>query len=218
MVTKIHKVMIDPGHGGRDPGNVNAGVYEKDSALTICSKIAQWCGIYSYNPTLGDAQIKALVTRDTDRYVDIDYRAKMARNQGCELMLSVHTNSSINLLAAGAEAYVSARNVEPNHSRSVAIGAMILAGLANAGLKNRGVLLDSKSRAGSLGVLRETVTAMPGVLVELGYASSLHDRRIICSPDGKVAMAKAIARAVVCHFGLDPDAGERAYTAATKTA
>lgn len=209
-VTTIYRVMVDPGHGGEAPGNVNRGVRECDSALSLSGKIKEHIKRMSWNGDLNGPQVKVFLTRNDDRYVGIDNRAKAARADACNAILSVHTNSSINPLVAGAEAFISAKKTSHRGS-SYELATDILDHLAPIGLKKRGVRDDSKTRVGSLGVLRETCSVMDAVLVEIGYASNTGDRRIITSSDGKEKIGMAIARAVVEHFGLDPEAGHRAF-------
>lgn len=204
VVTRIHKVMIDPGHGGKDPGNVNLGLREKDTTFCIADRIGHYVRKLSTLDAGIGPQVKPLFTRPNDCYLGIDVRAAVARTQGCELMLSIHTDSSLNILANGANAYVSAH---PAHQQtSEQLGNELLAELAKCGLKNRGVLLDSKSHVGSLGVLRETCASMDAVLVEVGFASNLHDRKMLTSAVSREVFAAAIARAVVRHFGIEPAA------------
>lgn len=210
-VVKIHRVMLDPGHGGTDPGNVNWGVKEKDSTLSLSAKIGHYIRLYSHNTQVQGPQVKTLRTRDCDRAVGIDRRAEMARENGCSLMLSVHTDSSINVFAKGTGAFISARQEHRAESRELA--EVILAEVELVDLNNRGVKLDSSTKVGSLGVLRNTCGMMPAVLLEVGFASNLHDRRIITSAVGKERIAMAVARAVVTWFGLDPAAGEKAFQA-----
>lgn len=206
MVTKIFKVEIDPGHGGTAPGNVNFGLKEKDTTLLIAQRVGHWIRAMSWNPALSPAgpQIKTLFTRESDIDVGIDQRACKAVQDACDLMLSIHTDSSVNLLARGASAYVSARN--EHHQSSSGLAVCILAYLSEI-FKLRGVHDDTATHVGSLGVLRETCSRMDAVLVECGFASNLSDRKILTSADGREQIAKAIARAVVEHFGLSADRG-----------
>lgn len=212
-VLKIHRVMLDPGHGGTDAGNVNWGVREADSTLSLAAKTGHYIRLYSWNRQLQGSQIRTLSTRASDCCAGIDRRANLARENACSLMLSIHTDSSINPLAKGAGAFISARQDHRAESRKLA--ESIVAGLELVGFKHRGVKLDSSTRVGSLGVLRNTCGMMPAVLVECGFASNLPDRKIITSVSGKELVARAIAKAVVRFFGLDPEAGEAAYKQST---
>lgn len=194
------KIMIDPGHGGSDPGNVNFGLRESDTTLAIATRLGHYIRLYSRDSTTNTPIITPHFTRVGDTTVGINERAWMARNKKCELMLSIHTDSTINPLALGATAFVSARDT--NKERSTAFGAAILAQLNRLGIKSRGVRPDSQTNVKSLGVLRDTCSAMPAVLIECGFASNLHDRNILKDAVGREMIAMAIARAVVGNFGI----------------
>lgn len=211
-VIVVSRVMMDAGHGGDQPGNVNFGVREKDSTLSLTLKVKHYAQLYSWSAQIKGPLIKGLMTRQDDRHVGIHKRADMARAEGCNAFVSIHTNSHINVFAKGAEAFVAVAGA--HRYTSIQLGARILDELRAAGLAKRGVKDDSKSQhTGGLGVLRGTIDAMDSVLVEVGFASNLHDRRVICSPTGKEMIAMAIARAIVSHFGLDPAAGAAAFAA-----
>ncbi len=80
-------IAIDPGHGGKDPGaKGKRGVREKDVALAIAKSLA------SYINT--DKRLRAVLTRSTDRYVDLDARSAIARKKKAELLISIHCNST----------------------------------------------------------------------------------------------------------------------------
>jgi N-acetylmuramoyl-L-alanine amidase len=210
-VTVIRRVCIDPGHGGKDPGNVNRGIRESATTFSLAGRIGHYIRLYSYDGQEGGSLLKTVFTRANDRFIGIDKRAQLARSQGCALMVSLHTNSAFNPLANGAEVWVPTKG--EHQADSVRLAAAIVAALAEAGVRNRGVIPDCKSRYKSLGVLRETVGAMPAVLVEPGFASNGHDRKLLSSPEGKDLMARKIAGAVARYFGFDPAAGAAAFAA-----
>jgi N-acetylmuramoyl-L-alanine amidase len=206
---KIHRVMLDAGHGGSDPGNVNLGLKEKDTTLSLVAKIGHYIRLFSWNADIDKPQINTLFARDKDRFVGVDRRAEMARENGCSLMLSIHTDSSVNVLAKGVGAFVSAK--ESHQAESTKLASAIVCDVADLGWKNRGVKLDSSTHVGSLGVLRNTCGMMPAVLVECGFASNLGDRKRLQSAADREAMAIRIAKQVVIFFGLNPVSGRDAF-------
>ncbi|HTM11154.1 MAG TPA: N-acetylmuramoyl-L-alanine amidase [Verrucomicrobiae bacterium] len=94
----LRKIVIDPGHGGRDPGAVGiAGLAEKDIALAVARKLAA-----RLKTEMG---IEAILTRDDDRFVSLEERTAMANKQGADLFISLHVNASPNSEARGVETY-----------------------------------------------------------------------------------------------------------------
>ena len=84
---KIDVVVIDPGHGGEDYGAVGpGGTREKDVALDIAKKLARMIR--------KDKQVKVIMTRDRDKTVTLEERAKIANDAGTDLFVSIHANAS----------------------------------------------------------------------------------------------------------------------------
>lgn len=93
------KIVLDPGHGGHDPGAVGPnGLYEKDVVLDIALKMRDI--IRKEYP-----QYEVILTRDKDVFIPLKERAKIANNIGADLFLSIHTNASPNRYARGIETY-----------------------------------------------------------------------------------------------------------------
>lgn len=85
----LHTVMIDPGHGGKDPGCVSADrkTYEKQIALDVSKKLQQ-------KITEGYPDVTAKMTRESDNvFVELNNRAKSASNAGADLFISIHVNA-----------------------------------------------------------------------------------------------------------------------------
>jgi N-acetylmuramoyl-L-alanine amidase len=93
------KVVIDPGHGGHDPGAVGpSGLFEKDVVLDIALKVRDIMKKeYPY--------YDVVLTRDKDVFIPLKDRAKIANNVGADLFLSIHANASPNRHARGIETY-----------------------------------------------------------------------------------------------------------------
>ena len=99
---RLKTVVIDPGHGGHDPGNLGTGRYkskEKDVVLDVCMKLGEL--IKREYPS-----IKVIYTRTTDEFVTLDGRAQIANKANADLFISVHCNAAKSPSAAGSESFV----------------------------------------------------------------------------------------------------------------
>jgi len=90
-------VVLDAGHGGKDPGNRGGGFQEKDIALSIILKIGA--------ELEKDKDIKVVYTRDSDVFIPLEQRGKIANDAKADLFISVHCNAH-NSQAAGTETFV----------------------------------------------------------------------------------------------------------------
>ena len=79
-------VVIDPGHGGRDPGAIGSGSKEKDIVLAVGKKLGEL--IRNSHP-----DVNVLYTRDTDRFVELNKRAEIANKAKADLYISLHCNA-----------------------------------------------------------------------------------------------------------------------------
>jgi N-acetylmuramoyl-L-alanine amidase len=97
-VSGIRKIVLDPGHGGKDPGAIGVGgVAEKDLVLSIAKKLA-----VKLKREMG---IEVTLTRKDDRYVPLEDRTATANAEDADLFVSLHMNASPNLEARGLETY-----------------------------------------------------------------------------------------------------------------
>lgn len=93
------KIVIDPGHGGKDPGAISpSGLKEKDIVLQVALMVA---GRLRENPAY-----EVILTRDRDVYVPLEERTAIANASEADLFLSIHVNAAPNRLARGIETYV----------------------------------------------------------------------------------------------------------------
>ena len=91
-------IIIDPGHGGKDPGAISRKkLREKDVVLAISKRLAA-----SLKKKLSAS---VLLTRDSDRFITLEERDLLANQHSCDLFLSIHANASRNLKAHGLEIY-----------------------------------------------------------------------------------------------------------------
>src|SRR5579884_3022603 len=92
-------VVIDAGHGGRDPGatSVSGQVHEKDLTLAIAEALK--------DELIKRGRVRIAMTRETDRYLTLEERAAVARRLNAAMFVSIHIDSAINPLARGASVY-----------------------------------------------------------------------------------------------------------------
>jgi N-acetylmuramoyl-L-alanine amidase len=97
-VSAIRKIVLDPGHGGKDPGAIGfGGIAEKDLVLAIAKKMSV--------KLKNEMGIDVVLTRKDDRYVPLEDRTAVANAQDADLFISLHMNASPNLEARGIETY-----------------------------------------------------------------------------------------------------------------
>jgi N-acetylmuramoyl-L-alanine amidase len=195
-------IYIDPGHGGHDPGACAGTVSEADVALDLSKRIARNIRLLSKStdPDL-DSRLHTGLTRCEDVFREIDWRPLQAIEDGADVFLSIHINSAAPA-AHGSEAWISAAGYHKRVSEK--IGQMILARLAAVGLKSRGIKPDTANRHGRLGVLRGFDNHGPAVLLEVGFISNEHDRKLLTNPESLEVIAVQIAAAVCKNQGIEP--------------
>ncbi|HEY6839024.1 MAG TPA: N-acetylmuramoyl-L-alanine amidase [Geobacteraceae bacterium] len=95
---KVRRIVIDPGHGGHDPGASGAGgTKEKDVVLQIGLKLAR---------LLREEQgLDVVMTRSTDVFLELQERTAIANQVGADLFVSIHANAALNRVASGIETY-----------------------------------------------------------------------------------------------------------------
>ena len=186
------KIYLDQGHNPRDfnTGAEGNGFFEQDITYDI--------GIRLYSLLRSDPNFEVKLSRPTPSSVlgtsnasSLTARVREANSWGADVFISLHTNASVNESATGSEALVY------SYSSSVAYGLAedILDELTLAtGLRNRGVI----ERPG-LYVLKRT--AMPAVLVEMGFITNPDDAALmVYSPE---LFARGIYRGIVKYYGTN---------------
>jgi N-acetylmuramoyl-L-alanine amidase len=173
-------VVIDPGHGGRDPGAVGiSGLQEKQINTAISNRVQQ---------QLAAAGITVLMTRSSDVFVDLDARAQYANRAGASVFVSIHANAismdrpDIN----GLETYYFSSGERLARSIHASV-------LGNTDMRDRGV------RTARFYVLR--YTTMPSVLVETGFVTGAQDAARFRDPAAVNRIADGIARGILNYLG-----------------
>jgi N-acetylmuramoyl-L-alanine amidase len=177
-----HVVAIDAGHGGRDMGATGpTGLLEKDVVLDVALRARE---------ALVRAGVRVVMTRETDVFVDLAERPRLARQQGATVFVSIHANASVRATASGAETYYLA-------PQSQALAKMIQEELARVpGLADRGI------KTANFLVLREA--GMPAVLVEVAYISNPDEEGRLRTPAFRQQLADAIVRGVLRFLSTSP--------------
>lgn len=180
------KIVLDPGHGGKDPGAVGNGLQEKNVVLDLALKIGK---------KLEARGVKVFYTRTTDVFIDLSQRAKMANDWKADFFMSLHINSAANVTASGYESFIySGVNGGATAAYQSIIHRKIAALFATAGLPDRG------QKKANFAVLRET--NMPALLQEYGFISSCKDAGMLDSPVFMEKLAITTVDGIAECFGL----------------
>lgn len=173
------RVIVDPGHGGPDPGAVGiGGLQEKGITLDISRKVAA---------RLEQQGVQAILTREDDRDLDLEPRVAMAERMNATVFVSIHANS-ISLSRPdvnGLETYY----YQSGDRLARAIHSSVL---QNVNVRDRGV------RSARFYVLRRT--SMPAVLVEVGFVTGADDAAKLSTDNYRSQMADAIARGILQYL------------------
>ena len=220
-------VVIDAGHGGKDPGGVSNGYREKDVALNVS---------LLFGKLLSNTEVNVVYTRKTDVFIGLWKRGKIANSAKADLFVSIHCNTVNNSKPYGTETFVlglhaNKQNLEiakkenavilleddykeryegfdPNSEESV-LGLTLLQeenldksfSLAAEIQQNFSQNLKRKNRgvkqAGFV-VLHQTY--MPSVLIELGFLSNKNEGKFLNSKIGQQKMAKEIAKSITKYY------------------
>jgi hypothetical protein len=173
------RVYLDPGHGGEDPGAVYGGVKESDLVLSYALTI---------RAMLEERGHAVDMSRTRDTRVSLVQRAIHANEARATVFVSVHANASTNTLAQGFQAF-HAHFSTPAASLAQAI--LEAARPVTGSTRWTGVFPDTAPQTrGPLYVLR--ATAMPAVLVELGFLSCPEERDDLLEPAYRGALCAAI--------------------------
>jgi N-acetylmuramoyl-L-alanine amidase len=220
---ELSRVVIDPGHGGRDNGAVGpTGVVEKDVTLDIAHRAAS---------ILVSQGLEVLLTRDDDRFVPLEERAARANAFSADLFVSIHCNASEGRGRHGVETYVldatrdeiaarvAARENEMTQSASAELSA-VLGNMRLADQSRRSTQFAHLLQRSAIAALRMTYrdfrdagdggvhfagfyvlvgARMPSVLFESSYISNPVEEQRLATAEYRQTLADAIANAVKAY-------------------
>ena len=219
-IRKFKNIVLDPGHGGKDPGAIGiTGLYEKDVVLDIAKRLKK---------NLVQNGFNVMMTRDKDVFIPLDERANFASRNKADLFISIHANAAPARGAHGMEAYYSKRlgqseirevfssesttelfrrlNMERN---SLTLENILFDMLYTNKQKESELLADfilqdsSKalemsnrgSQAADFRVLRKTL--VPAVLVEVGFLSNKKEEKMLMESSYRQRIADRLADSIL---------------------
>lgn len=169
----IGRVVLDPGHGGKDPGATSVlGYHEKDLVLGVARMVAA---------ELTAMGVEVIMTRSDDRFIELEDRPAVAARVRADLFVSIHADAAANRSASGFTAYV---DRSPNKDSMSAANA-ILRRMCDNCSPSRGV----KNASYRVLVLSRT----PAVLIELGFLTNRAEAAMLGSTGYQRKVARAIA-------------------------
>jgi len=213
-------IVVDAGHGGKDPGSLGATVFEKDVTLAAAKALK------ARLEKTGRFQV--VMIRETDTFVPLEARVQVARRADADLFISLHADSGPDVATRGASVYtLSEKGAErfarvmdkddwlmkasmPGRDRAV---SQILLDLSQRATKNRSaafaqmllekvgaetpLLRRSHRDAGFVVLLAPDV---PAVLLEMGFITNVEDERLLSNPTSRDRVVDAVGDAIEAYF------------------
>ena len=176
-------IVIDPGHGGKDPGAVSGSDSEKAIVFKVANIVKQ---------KLENAGAIVKMTRGSDVYPSLEDRVDFAHANYAEVFVSIHVNSATSSSAKGTETYYSISandNEQEDYLLASSINSQIV---NNANMTNRGVKREDWY------VIRNSV--FPSVLVELGFISNSDDKAKLTSDKYVQIFGDSIYNGIVQYY------------------
>lgn len=218
-------IMIDPGHGGKDPGAIGfSGTYEKHVAKAAALELRR--------QLLATGRFRVGMTRTTDRFIPLDGRVEIAQRHRASLFMSIHADALPNATVRGASVYTHSRRASDKQTEALAQSENSADRFAGSGIRGtsqevRRILADlvtEESRRGSIHMALSVVAAfrshvlllhnpyrhagfvvlksasIPSVLVEMGFMSNRLDEFALRQAKHRTLVASALCHAVQHYF------------------
>ncbi len=222
--TQVKTVVIDPGHGGKDPGCHGEFANEADICLAISLKLGALIEKHY-------SDVKVIYTRKTDVFVELHNRAKIANDNKADLFICIHVNAAGDGKAYGTETWVmglhktetnlavakrenSVIEYEDDYEKQYegfdanSPEGSILFSLYQSAYMSQSILFASKVQEEVIshanrhdrgvrqaGFLVLVYTAMPAVLIETGFATNKEEEKFLASTSGETKMSESIFQA-----------------------
>ena len=216
---KLSFIVIDPGHGGKDPGaHGHLGAVEKKITLKVARSLY-------YTLKKEFPGVRVYITRFNDKFISLEKRSEIANRKmnrnGFGIFLSVHCNATLSTRTRGYEIYYLSQNASNEESRKVMLrensssGNSYVAKLESflmhsqiqseskmlARQINRSFLANLRSLVSSRGVKRADFAVlrgalMPAVLIEMGYLTNRTEAGVLRSKRFRVGFAQALVKAI----------------------
>ncbi|WP_106203746.1 N-acetylmuramoyl-L-alanine amidase [Aliiruegeria haliotis] len=225
---EVLKVVLDPGHGGIDPGAIYDGVHEADLVLTFAQELRE--------TLLRNEGFDVVLTRTDDSFVSLEARIAIARRAGAEVFISLHADAVSEGIARGAQVYTlsdratsaATRKLAERHDRGDLLAGVdlsdqddevarvlmsiarnettprteALAGALVQGLRAAGVRLHKRPKE-SAGFSVLKTPDVPSVLVELGFMSNPKELEKLQNPDWRKSTAEALSTGLAAWAAED---------------
>ncbi len=222
-------VVLDPGHGGKDPGAIGRSyrTYEKNITLSMGKELQKQLEAQGF---------KVYMTRSTDIFIPLRKRVAIARNYHADLFISIHADSALNRNARGLSVYTLSETASDKEAEALAerenkadiidgmdfsdnspeINDVLIslsqndsrnksskfAGYVVTEMKQRVKLVSNAHKFAGFAVLK--APDIPSVLIELGYLSNYSEEKFLRQPAYRKKLGEAITKSVVRYF-KDPE-------------
>lgn len=229
--TKPHLIVLDPGHGGADPGALGlSGTKEKVVVAAVARELQR--------QLQATGRYRVALTRPGDQYVPLRQRVARAQAVKADLFLSLHADSHPDRSVRGASVYTLSETASDREAAALAarenredavisgmklanksdavahaLVAMTQRGTVNASRRLAETIVDTFHKNGvrllprthrQAGFAVLTAPEIPAALVELGYLSNRHDEKLLTVRQHQIALARALRASIDAHFGLPP--------------
>lgn len=181
-------IVIDPGHGGRDPGAIspNLKMMEKDVVLEVAKEAQR---------LLEAAGFRTYMTRTDDTYVSLQDRAGVANQLRADLFISIHSNAAPRSDLKGVETLYYPSEKNPDDFRDNRFLAEIFQTEMVRTLGSESHRINARDK---LVVLRET--KMPAIITEIGFKTNLEEERLLATSEYRRLAAQGVSRSVIRYF------------------
>lgn len=234
IVPALTIIVLDPGHGGHDPGAVGPnGLYEKDVVLDISLKLKK---VLSENQAF-----KVFLTREKDIFIPLEERTAFANSKNADLFISIHVNASPNRSARGIETYllnwtndeesirvsarenaISIKKMKAQMNKFKSEVSVILGDLMRDNKRDESIKLANYIQNSIISGLGENYSEvrnhgvknalfyvlfgakMPSVLAEVSFISNPVEEKLLSKEDYKTHIAKAMADGVNTYAAAMP--------------